>query len=36
MVKKKKSEIKKKKFYWERDVFKPAKAKKKDNYLQGE
>ena len=31
---KKTSEIKK--FYWERDVFKPAKAKKKDNYLQGE
>jgi hypothetical protein len=45
---KKSSEIKikkkKKKFYWERDVFKPSKAKKKqnktkkkkNNYLQGE
>ena len=33
---KKTSEIKK--FYWERDVFKPSKAKKKkkSNYLQGE
>jgi len=31
---KKTSEIKM--FYWERDVFKPSKAKKKRNYLQGE
>jgi len=30
---KKTNEIKK--FYWERDVFKPSKAKK-NNYLQGE